>query len=88
MVAVSLFVEGGGSKQLKIECRRAFHVLLERAGLVGRLPKVSLALSHNHAVSDRPRIRGIERVAVLDQLPTLLCHLLKELDLLIRSQLR
>lgn len=37
-----LFVEGGGdyNDALKIECRRAFAVLLERAGLKGRMPRI------------------------------------------------
>ena len=38
---VKLFVEGGGDGDaLKIECRRAFTQLLERAGLKGRMPRI------------------------------------------------
>ena len=37
-----VYVEGGGdgNKALKAECRRAFKVFFERAGLEGRLPRV------------------------------------------------
>jgi Domain of unknown function (DUF4276) len=38
---VKLFVEGGGdSDALKTECRRAFALLLERAGFKGRMPRI------------------------------------------------
>jgi hypothetical protein len=37
-----LYVEGGGkaNRMLANECRRAFHTLLERAGLGGRMPRI------------------------------------------------
>ena len=37
-----LFVEGGGddNEALKTECRRGFRKLLEKAGLVGRMPRI------------------------------------------------
>lgn len=39
MVKSRIFIEGGGnSKELKVECRKAFRQLFEKAGLVRRLP--------------------------------------------------
>lgn len=41
MVAVRLFVEGGGdSNDLRTECRRGFRIFLERAGLGGSMPRI------------------------------------------------
>lgn len=38
---ITIFVEGGGdSKALKAACRHGFSVLLERAGLAGKMPAV------------------------------------------------
>ena len=41
MVAVKLYVEGGGdSKPLKTACRRGFRLFLEKAGVAGRMPRI------------------------------------------------
>jgi hypothetical protein len=38
---VKIYVEGGGdSKQLKIECRKGFSKLIEKAGFAGRMPTI------------------------------------------------
>lgn len=42
MVSVRLYVEGGGdSKDLRIQCRRGFRKFVEKAGLQGRMPRIS-----------------------------------------------
>ncbi len=41
MVAVHLYVEGGGnSRSLRIACRRGFRKFFEKAGLVGAMPRI------------------------------------------------
>ncbi len=49
--AVVLIVEGGGDQRLdlKVECRRAFRLLLEQAGLRTRMPQIVAAGGRRHA---------------------------------------
>ena len=42
LVSIALYVEGGGdSKDLKTMCRRGFRMFVEKAGLKGRMPRIS-----------------------------------------------
>ncbi len=50
---VLLFVEGGGEKNsVRIECRRGFRKLFERAGFAGRMPKIIPCGSRNEVFKD------------------------------------
>ena len=41
MVTIKLYVEGGGdSKALKTACRKGFRKFIEKAGLMGNMPKI------------------------------------------------
>lgn len=53
MVSSHLYVEGGGdSKALRTACREGFRSLLERAGLQGRLPRISACGGRRQAYDD------------------------------------
>lgn len=58
MVVACIYLEGGAngpdSKLLSIECRKAFHKLLEQMGFKGRMPKL-VACGGRQAVFDRFR---------------------------------
>ena len=48
-----VYVEGGGeSKTLRTECRKGFRQFFERAGLEGRMPKISACGSRQQAFKD------------------------------------
>ena len=48
-----IFIEGGGdSKELHIECRRAFRCLLEKSGFAGRMPRLVACGGRNAAYDD------------------------------------
>jgi hypothetical protein len=48
-----IFIEGGGdSKELHIECRRAFRILLEKSGFAGRMPRLVACGGRNAAYDD------------------------------------
>ena len=50
MVTTSIYVEGGGSsKELKTACRRGFRKFIEKAGLVGNMPKIVACGSRGNA---------------------------------------
>ena len=42
-MSVKLFVEGGGSREQDIECRRGFNGLISGAGFAGRMPRIVAA---------------------------------------------
>ena len=53
MVSTRVYVEGGGeSKASKAECRKGFSKFLERAGLEGRMPRISACGSRQQAFKD------------------------------------
>ncbi len=53
MVAVRIYVEGGGeSKMLRTTCRRAFSELFRKAGLAGAMPRVIASGSRRAAYED------------------------------------
>lgn len=53
MVAVHIYVEGGGdSKALRTRCREGFRCLIERAGLLGSMPRISASGSRRAAYDD------------------------------------
>lgn len=53
VVSTVLYVEGGGeSKALRMECRKGFRKFLERAGLEGRMPRISACGSRQQAFKD------------------------------------
>ena len=53
VVSTVLYVEGGGeSKALRTECRKGFRKFLERAGLGGRMPRISACGSRQQAYKD------------------------------------
>lgn len=50
---VKLYVEGGGDgKALQIECRQAFSEFLKKAGLAGKLPRISACGGRRSAYED------------------------------------
>ena len=68
-MSVKLIVEGGGdrkSKSLNRECRQAFAIFLEKAGLAGRMPRIEAAGGREQAYDafKSANERG-DRVAVL-----------------------
>ena len=53
MVAVRLYVEGGGdSKALRTECRRGFKAFLDKSGLKGRMPRIIACGGRRQAYDD------------------------------------
>ncbi|MBL8510993.1 MAG: DUF4276 family protein [Betaproteobacteria bacterium] len=53
MVALKLYVEGGGDqRQLKNRCREGFAKFLEKAGLQGHLPRIIASGSRKNAFDD------------------------------------
>jgi hypothetical protein len=51
-VKTHLYIEGGESKEDQARCRQGFRLLLERAGLRGRMPRLSACGSRNSAFDD------------------------------------
>jgi hypothetical protein len=50
---VKLYVEGGGdAKSLQIECRRGFREFLEKAGLKGKMPRITACGGRRQAYDD------------------------------------
>ena len=67
---VTIFVEGGGDrKDLKVACRKAFRILLERAGFLGRMPEIVACGPRGEALA---KFRTALRDAGDDELPILL----------------
>ncbi len=52
MVNKHLYIEGGESKEDQIRCRQGFRKLLENAGFIGRMPRLSACGSRTSAFSD------------------------------------
>lgn len=53
MVAIKVYVEGGGdSHMLRTACRKGFSTLFDKAGLSGRMPRVVASGSRSQAFSD------------------------------------
>lgn len=52
MVRARLYIEGGESKEDQIRCREGFRKLLEKAGFVGRLPRLTSSGGRNAAFDD------------------------------------
>ena len=53
LVTALVYVEGGGnSKALRAECRRGFAYFFEKAGLKGRMPRISACGGRQHAFDD------------------------------------
>ena len=69
MVAVRLYVEGGGdSKSLRTECRKGFSEFLQKAGFRGRMPRIIACGGRGQAYDDfRTHHGGLQReeIAVL-----------------------
>ncbi|MFO7802400.1 MAG: hypothetical protein R6V55_08915 [Desulfovermiculus sp.] len=48
-----IFIEGGGdSKDLHLECRKAFRMLLEKTGFSGRMPRLVACGGRDDAYDD------------------------------------
>ncbi len=53
MVAVRLYVEGGGdTNRLRTACRRGFREFFEKAGLMGKMPRIIASGSRRSAYDD------------------------------------
>lgn len=67
-MSITLYVEGGGdSKALRTECRRGFRKFFEKAGLGGRMPRISACGGRQNAYE-----RFKMRLAAGDRIPMLL----------------
>lgn len=64
---ITLYVEGGGdSKDLKTACRRGFRKFLEKAGLEGKMPRISACGGRRNAYdSFKTALRVGERTPIL-----------------------
>ena len=52
-MSTRIYIEGGGdSKQLKVQCRQGFRLLLERCGFSGRMPRLVACGGRSVAYSD------------------------------------
>lgn len=52
MVTAHLYIEGAESKEDQIRCREGFRRLLEKAGFIGRMPRLSACGGRNSAFDD------------------------------------